>query len=277
MVTRSREKTKSKRQKKRHIFRVIIFVSGLILLSLFLWLCWFLLHWQALQIQNISIKGNTTIDTEKIYLLADDYLGGSYLGVIPYRNFLFLPKTDLVKQLIQSNLRIKDVEINRNGRQAIDIIISEFKDFALVCDFKQESCFYTDQYGYIFRNAPIIKNDPHIKFIVGDVGLYQLGQNLMSSGVFEKIISFSQSLDVEGIQTGFIYIKDDENFELQILAGPKILLNERTLDEAKAKLMIVLEDTESDISKNNLEKIDYIDLRYARKVFYLPQNSTGEF
>jgi len=117
-------------------------------------------------IKNIKVSGVSTIDPQNIKDIAQQILNSKQL-LASASNIFTLPKNQIKKEVLGKFLNVKDVIINKQLPDQIEIIIKERDEMALWCNQKPDenaykgqgtsspnnsNCFAIDENGIIFEN-----------------------------------------------------------------------------------------------------------------------------
>ena len=264
------------KKKRRRIFINKILLSTFSLLVIFTSLAYFS-RISAFNINSVEIQGNKVIDIETIKSVVDKDLTGNYLGFFPRTNFLIYPKSKIKKELTDQFKIIKDISINLKNLQTLSVNIEEREGKYTWCgndlptQTEQNQCYFMDDKGYIFGEAPYFSGNVYLKFF----GQADLGLNFFPD-IFSKLVSFDQSVEAMGIKTSSFLVKDDKTIELYLLSdtppplGPKIVLKtdsdfEKVTENLQTALSTEPLQTEF---KNKYSTLQYIYLQFGNKVYY---------
>lgn len=242
----------SRRLKRERIIRryfkilVIPFLSAVFLIILAN------LPW--LRIQEIEVNGAE--ENEKIARdLIKENLSGKIFLFFPADNIFFVNKQRLIKEIKNKFPEIKSADLRTNffGRR-IKVDIENRQIFAFTC--AEEKCFYLDERGVLFKQAPIMS---------GGILLEVIASSTESFGDFHKISFIARKIEenLKEDKLSKIILKGENSFELVFVSGLKIISDLETRPEKILRnLNIVLQSVKD---RKNLE---YIDLRFGNKAYY---------
>ena len=255
-------------------FCFLILMTGLVFLS----------RWKKINIENIQVSGNKVIDTDTIEAVVQKDLAGHYFWLFPKTNFLLYPKKYIRNNLENTFKRFLDVSISLDRMKTLKISVSEREGKYLWCgtlipalinDTSSYKCYFTDQYGYIFDEAPYFSGNVYFKFYgkndgnsANPAGTYFLKNN------FDKIVEFKNALSEFGLNPTSFWL--DENGDANIAlsseptAGAKIIFK---LDSDYEKITQNLQaaittDPLQTKLKTSLSSLLYIDLRFGNNIYY---------
>lgn len=267
MQARSNIKESLNKKKQASIRKKLFWYSILVLVLISLAL-WGLTN-DKIKIKDIKVSGNNSISTDEIMVLVNNQISKKYIWFIPTNNLLLLRKSDIIKDLLNSIKKINSIDIDVRGVTSIEIIIKERESKNLWCAGNvkdNKKCYFMDSNGYIFEESPsfsegsypeyfglIIENNP--------VGQYYFKDNFKNiSGLFDtlKRISFHPK---------YFLALDEHEYEVYILGGGKILINDKkSFESSLTNLQALVTNGYIKIDDESLKKIKYIDLRFGNKV-----------
>ncbi|MFC1720777.1 cell division protein FtsQ/DivIB [Patescibacteria group bacterium] len=247
------------------IFIILLFVMGI-------------LAWQSgnekVVISEISVSGNEIVKESDIQESVRKEMLGKYLWLFRKDNIFIYPKGDIEEAVFAIDKRIRALNIHRDSLTSVAVEIFERKPEYVWCESKTETgekCFFMDELGYIFVEAPQFSGSVFFTFYTprefnlrndSDDGV--LGNQLFEISEFEKFIAFKKEVEKIGFETiGFVE-KEENDFELLLTDDSKIIFNEeQNFDDLLENL-----DSSIDTIQTSTEPLEYIDLRFGNKVFY---------
>lgn len=234
------------------------------------------------RIRQISIEGAIGLDQEQLKGEALNFLKGKYLKLFPYDNIFILPEMKLTADLLETFPLLKEIAVRRDFPQKIFITVEERKAEVLWCSgsdsasipasststlnsLPKESCAFVDDSGFIFQSAPNFSGAIFLKFFDEREQPSGVGKMMTDSGEFQKLTSFAGLLKEKGFDVSKIILKDAGTYEVHLKESWYILLNDKNEpNQTFGNLELVFDQ---DI-KEKRPKLDYIDLRFGKKVFY---------
>ncbi len=262
------------KKKRQKILRRKIFLWGFLFLLVFTGLS-FLSKWEKININNIQISGNRVIDTKMIEGVVKENITGNYLWLFPKTNFLLYPKRSIQRELTDKFKRLKNISMSVKNLQTLDVSLTERTALYTYCgiapaelDSKNQKCYFMDESGYIFDEAPYFSGEVYTKFY-GNIGPYFFEPN------FAKLISLKEALKNIGVKPVVFFVEDNGDIEIFLSSttaqlGPVIFLKaDADFNQVAENLQTVLttEPLQSNF-KNKYSSLLYIDLRYGNKVYY---------
>lgn len=273
----SSSKVKETRRKKL-LTRVLLAV--LLLLILFI-LSIFISRIESINISNIVVKNEGSVVTKKdILKIANDNIFGKYINTYPKTNIFIYRKNKIESDIYNKFKRIKNVEIERVGFNRIDITIKERTPAGLWCDKKttvEEECYFLDEDGYVYADAPMFSGNVFFRNYGNIIEKEKIGTNFLNSKKFKEISFFVKS--IKDIDLNPISFFADENGDYEIYLGDNskdysfyggkiIFNNDDNLGEIFDNLKTILKEKVLTIGSSGDVQLDYIDLRFGKKVFY---------
>jgi len=266
------------RKHRRRVFLYKIFIF-LFLISIICYCLVYISRDSNLNISEIKISGNKVIETSLIKEVVEKELAGNYLYFFPKTNFIIYPQNKIKTELENKFKRIKDIFVNDKNIQTLEISLTERTASYTWCGDTAENtvsadqkCYFMDEDGFIFDEAPYFSGEVYFKFFgPADIGTYFSEKN------FKQIVYFKNTLVTMDLKPVSLRIIKDEG-DVKILlssknkmqAGPYITFK---IDSDYQNIIENLEtalDTEPLLSnfKNKYSSLEYIDLRFGNKVYY---------
>ena len=276
------------KNKKRKVLKKKIIFSLICFLFIFIGLI-FLSRWQRININNIEISGNKVIETEAIKSIVQKNITGYYLYFFPKTNFLLYPKNKIEEELNEKFKRLDSIKINDKNINNLEISVSEREGKYLWCggivpslvsDITSLKCYFMDQEGYIFDEAPYFSGNVYFKFYGGDDNL-NIGNppgSYFLPKYFKQIVVFKENLEKLNFKPKSFFQFGDQDHQDE---GYISLVSEPTsgasinfkLDSDYQKITenlqaaISTEPLRSEL-KNKFSSLLYIDLKFGNKVYY---------
>lgn len=254
------------------IFSCIIFI--LIFAILFFRLSFF-------QIKTINVIGAKNLNQKELEEKALSVLNGNLLYFLPRTSRFFYSKDNINKALTEEYKDIDAMNIKSSGLSAININIVERLPNALVCSGFQEedendSCFYSDNNGYIYSQAPKISEGVYsIYFLNSDSDSFKIGSNFIDPAKFKELQKFYQDVNTSGIKPSGILINNDDSYELYVKnkdsSNAVVYFDNRIPFEKTSSNLIVFWQNAMNkkLGTSTIPIFDYINLRFGNNIFYL--------
>jgi hypothetical protein len=270
------------KRKMRKAFLLKASLVFLIFIALFVGAI-FLSRWKKINIQEIKVSGIQASDADEVKTAVEQELSGYYLHFFPKTNILLFPSRKIQNKLAVEFKRFKDISLKISGTETLSVSLSERKGSYLWCGDQfipvaTEKCYFMDDTGYIFEEAPYFSGNVYFKFF-GKFASDEsdpLGVSYLP-GLFGKLISFKNTLDNIGITSFALQGMDTGDMEFFLYSPssskalpPAIIFNS---DADFTKLLenlqtaITTEPLQTDFQKN-YASMKYIDLRFGNRVYY---------
>ena len=262
------KKKKHKILRRKIFFLICFFILILVGLSFFS-------KWENININDIQILGNKVIETKMIESVVKEKIIGNYLWFFPKTNFLFYPKGQIKKELADKFKRLKNISLNIQNFKTLNIFLTERTALYTYCglapaelDASNQKCYFVDNSGYIFDEAPYFSGEVYLKFY-GKTDSYFFQPN------FNKLISFKETLQKIGVKPVVFFVEDNGDMKVFLSSttsqlGPFINLKADTdFNQVIENLQSVLttEPLKTEF-KTKYSSLLYIDLRFGNKVYY---------
>jgi hypothetical protein len=251
--------------------------------------CVYISRISIFQINRVEVIGNKVVDTEAITEIAQKEMVGKYLWLFPKINILLYPRNAIKKELSNNFRRLNTINLNIKTKNTLQITVTERTGVYTWCGparnmtdttgiTKAEKCYFMDENGYIFDEAPYFSGEVYFKFY----GLTNIkdSSNPVGSSFgekdFKQLISFKNVLVNLGMKPTALYSSEDGDIHVLLSGGitgktgPEIIL------KADSDFGVMAENLQAALStepfqsdfKNKYSSLVYIDLRYGNKVFY---------
>ena len=252
-----------KRIKRKKIFSRVFFVSLVLLsvLSLFTALFFYI---DRFKIKNITIEGATDLSKEFLTQELQGVLKSKSLGIFPRDRIFFFPYDDVRIKLMNSFKKFSSVQIEGRFSQNLLVKIEERQPVAVFCAEEQKNCYFIDEGGFIFVDAPFFSsgvfpqfsdNRAHHKPSVGDF--------LIDGEEARRIFDFMKLMPAD-YSVAQILLENDGVYKFLTKEGWQIILQkDDDFEVAHQNFLASLNEI-----KDKRKNLDYIDLRFGGKVFF---------
>lgn len=260
------------RRVRRRRLVILSVMYGLLALSLFLVL-WQLSHAPFWRIDALEISGTRAIPHQDIFNFVTERLDGGYGGVFSKRNALIAPRSSIQEELVREFPRIRKVDVDATNFHTLEVEITEHEPKALTCRTGSNKCYFVNEEGYVFDEAPTflggsyvvysasLVDDPLGKLFLADTGGFAQLHAFVES--LERLSLFPRTVTIE--KNSFIVSARVRSRDIQLLFSRSLPYNESFLN-----LEAILR--EEDFS---VESVGSIDLRFGNKVFFKPHAEVG--
>ena len=302
IVLNSTRLSKLKKHRQRLILnKILVTFFGLLTICISLV---FVSRLGSLNINNIEIVGNKVIDTKVITTNIQGELMGNYLWFFPKTNLLFYPENSIKSSLQLNFKRLKDINLSIKNGRTLEVSVSERAAKYMWCGVdapadvgrpqsgrttSAESCYFMDEDGYIFDQAPYFSGEVYFKFYgTPDVPVVSIPQGgsqtagtnpsglYFSQQNFKQLISFKDTLINLGLKPIAIYTTTEGDVHVILSQGSPNTARPEIILKLGADYENVAENLEAAITtdplqtqfKNKYSSLKYIDLRFGNKVYY---------
>lgn len=238
-----------------------------------------------MSVETILVTGGTTsISSTDIESVAKNSLSGNYWHLFSKKNIFLYSKKRIIENLLTQFQSLRSVDISTVDFQTIEVTIAERKISALWCvgdgvtTLKNNSCYFTDDQGYVFDPAPEFSSGAFFR-LYGVLGENPLGRSYIEPVNYAQILSFRDRLETVGIRVNGLLTLPDNDYHLLLdtsvasSTSTSFIAIPHTFESTSLynDLMVVLDQSElkSHRTKSgHIVGVDYIDLRFHNKVFY---------
>ncbi|GEM_PF-2068191 len=264
---------KSRTYRRERLLRRTLYGAGAVLALLLLLVA--LSRLPALQLQQISVQGTTFVGEAAVEKVIRTSLAGSYLGIVPRANFLVYSRDALEAAVERQFLRIASLTFTEQSPRALRVVIHEREPDAVWCEgsfvaVHARHCFYVDRDGVLYDQAPEFSGPVYFEFYGYVRQPPQLGDAILPVAQLTLARSVRNVLRALALEPVALVILPDRSYELVTEKGWKILFDAGgdagTMGEHLRAALTSDVLTKRLADRNNA--LDYIDLRYGKKVFY---------
>lgn len=259
-------------KKKQIEMRIRIFIISLVFIILIV-VPIIILRNSHLIISNIELKGNVVTNSEELQTIIADDLAGNYFWVIPRSDALLYPKQKIIKDLMNKEPRLSMVELKLLNLKNLSVIVAERTPKALYCKdvtdtLNPAGCYFIDASGFIFSEAPSFSGGVYFVYSSDPVLDTPLRTQYFDTKKFNQLDVFIKSLGDIGLYPKIFILKNDEYHLILSNGGDIMWKATQDLEQVRSNLSSFIEDASFQQNKNNLNNIQYIDLRFGNKIFY---------
>lgn len=239
---------------KKELFWIIFLI--IILLSLIFYL---LIFSNIFQLKHIEVSGNEKIEKESIISFVENKARKKIISLESNSIFLFLIE-NVQEETIKAFPRIKEIKICLRLPQTIKVFVIERNSLGRWCN-KHEECYLIDNEGVLFEKIETSSNKM-ILFRSKRKG--QEGSKVLTKEELKIAMKIWEEIknDFEILEFEF----DSNTLTAETTKNGKLLFNlNNDIDSQLLKLKSVINEK---LSKEKIDKIDYIDLRFGDRVYF---------
>lgn len=272
----------------------------LVLYALFVLASW-LSYRPLFALTSIDIGGTHAISNLEVQNIAEHALHTRVLYRIDRNNMLLYPSSAVLEQIKAKYPRVKDAQLQFDGRHKIVISVEEYLPALLYCmgfeNFKESThmknltdatttepiestttdsqslstCYFADEQGYVFASAPNYAGYPFIAIVASSTShmkaISPVGTYALDAETFHNIQGFISQLNTIGFTTHAVELLAEHDIRIKT-DRPWDILWTTTKDptESIKNLGLVLDSITKD--KKAEGEITVIDLRFGNKIFY---------
>lgn len=251
-------------QRRKHVLK-IYFWSAFLGLVLIIGSFLYYIYSPDYIIRETHIRGVTLSNESKIKEITQKYLNIKKLNIIPINNWLLFPIEE-VRLSLQSDPTIKDAKVEvRAGDLYIEVV--EREPSYVWCGENTDaikSCYFVDDEGIVFAEAPIFQGSTYIKVfkhIEGEILGTKIEDKEFLSALSLTVAEVKPlSLDIRNVILG-----SSTHVTLEDRSGLKLYVDKNTSPQD------ILERLKAFMSSkevfNSFSDFEYIDLRSEHKIF----------
>lgn len=218
---------------------------------------WSLLLSPFIKITEITLPEND--------VMASDTVSNAVSNQLPLglsANLFLLSKNHLKNELASLFPAITKIEIDKEFFHTLKIDFIKRMPLGIWCS---ANCYYFDEDGIIFKEAPVSEGSLILKINDNKTGV-SLGDQVLSSDQLRFITEFNNKIgDNNKFKIIEFKIKPAPDLEAVTSGGWSIYLDQsQNPSVAASNLLIILDEA----VKNKASNLEYIDLRIPTRVFY---------
>lgn len=251
------DRQKKGRKKKLYVLIAALFVILVILSIYFIYIS------PYFRIQQVDITGLQNIKEDQFRQIIQKELDKGF--IFKHDNILLFD-SEKVRQDISDNYLLEWLNIEKEYRPAMIFIGLEEKVSALTY-LTAENCYNIDLTGAIVEKCNHLSTD-FIQIRDASEAQKNIGDSAINQATVRYIIQLNDELESQGVDIRTFKVISKDSSDLRVLTdqGFEIYFN-RSL-EIKEQLVRFNILVREEIGAENLDKINYIDLRFGDKVFY---------
>ena len=282
--TDAREEIKRKKRLQTRRKRVVRFyTTGIFLLLLIGGVFWGL-HHERFTISEVKVVGNQTVSAQVVMEIASRHLQKSYWWLIPKSTALTYPKQAIIKDILETSGYVESLDFKVNNWQELIIEVKERSAAYIWCATGvEQSCFLADSSGYLFSTAPTFSDN--IMFIINSsLPASPLGTRPLEIASFQRLVLAIEAMP-EILRTAKLSRVEVSEVEILPLGDYAFHIVERgptsrdqwqfkwndqqDLSVVATYLAAVWSAADFIDQKGQAgAKLEYIDLRFGKKIFY---------
>lgn len=245
-------------KKKKSIFYNRFFWLVILAVIVIIAMFYLLFFSPVFQIKDIQVIGKTSF-VEK------EAVGVFITGLIPARfllttseNIFVVKRAKLISAALKQFPEVRQFKIQK--KLPSTLIIEVFERIPVANFYIGEGCYFVDEEGVIFK-----KSDAEMLVLKTEDNSAGIGKRIVEEDLFKKVLGTIRKLeDTLSVSTKECLVTDLKIELITENRGTLIFDPQKDLDEQIDNLKLILE---KEISQEDLNNIDHIDLRYD-KIFY---------
>jgi hypothetical protein len=250
-----------KRRKKYKLYGWIILAGIIAVLASFL----YYVFSARFQINEVEVKGVTLAEKELIQKEAEKYLDTTLWKYIPRNNWLLI-QTDLLRAHIQTIPAIKDAKVAVRDNKIVLTVIERNPTYLWCGEDREmvEECFFVDEEGIIFAEAPVFHGEAYLKFFKKIEGEYK-GMMLATSSVLASINESVHLLEEATLQIHKVVLTSDTTATLQDESGFNVFIS---LESTPAEVIGRINAFKKSEAFTSFDVLEYVNIESEHKIFF---------
>jgi len=249
-------KEKKKKKKFFLVSTITAFIVTIVLIFIFLISPYF-------KIKKIDIVGIQSIKEEHLQQIIDFEMNK---GTIFRHNNIFLFNKANLERNIAENYLLESLEIKKQFYPAqIQIVLAE--KVSALAFLTPDNCFNIDLLGFIIEKCNQLSHE-FIQIRDEKSENKKIGDHVLTQDDVRYIIQLNESLESQGIGVRTFKVVSNNSSDIRVLTekGYEIYFNQKmTIEEQLVRFNVLVRE---EIGPDNMDKVNYIDLRFGEKIFY---------
>lgn len=274
LVSTKQEALIAERRKYSKRKRNVFFLFIILLLVLF----FILIRKPYFRINTVNVSGVTLVNNGEVKSFVENYISGYRFFLLPKNSIIFLDKEKLQYSISMKFPRLENIKISKGHNLNIEITEPIFESMycnVIPLDLEIQKCYLLHQDGKIASVAPEFSYSPYFTIykITGDVPY--VGQNIITLEEINRIKQIKNKINSYNINTaGYVYgstydeVLLDTGNSFKELPRVRILQNATDLDVDSVMGPAIKDKTVQKLLIENLNDLEYIDLRFNGQVVY---------
>jgi hypothetical protein len=239
---------------------------------------------EKLLISQISVEGNKTASDFEVRQVVSEQLAGKYWRLYPKRNALLFSRDRVIGAVEKAFPRLSSIELEQKDLRSLTLSVKERRGEFLWC-LPTEDCYFADGDGFVFAPAPKFSSPLYFEFLSANndspVGKFPLPpadlRKLINAEKEITAILAASSLQGQRVYQATPAELRDWYFKIKGSSGEETWEIRLDLDQDFNLVMktLTLALVNPDFIKDQAthhSKLEYLDLRFAPKVFYRYNN-----
>lgn len=245
----------------------------------------FLAYRPKLLIAQVSVTGNKTVSNLALRQVINAQLSGKYWGLYPKNNAFLYPRAELIAALTAAFPRLSAITLDQPDSRRLALTVKERRGEYLWClpspaDVPDNDCYFADETGFVFAPAPQFSSPLYFEFVAAN-SESPLGRQALPEADWQKLLSAKQELSIilassflgeqklwqaapAELRDWYFHAKSPtgRDWEIRLDLDQDLTVAFQTLRSVLVEPGFISE------SLANQSELEYLDLRFAPKVFY---------
>jgi|GEM_PF-3051316 len=284
MVRRLRYHQRKRRTQQRTVIRRSFF--GLIAFVVIGYVALFgIAQVPFFRINDIEIEGGETIADEEAIAIIDELVDENFIPLIPKRHHIFFPRKKVKDALYENFSRVESIELIMLEKSVRVEMFERAPNFVVCRDAALRNCWYGDDMGGIFQEAPSYTPGVYLQFVDENLNPGSLPYDWIESDELALYQDFRKRIQENDTDIEVIDISDDilTSYAIDSLFGVRVPDESRIFtrkysvtegDEAHEELFTILElvrnKHEAFVERlvKNADDFEYLDISVPDKVYF---------
>lgn len=267
------------------------------LLALVFGLFVLLLYKPFFRFSTIRVVGAESLHTSDIGTEAQQVLREKYIWIIPKASWVTYPRKALRTHITNSFSRIEELSFSTDRFDTLVIKVKEWDPAYLWCGYLSSTeenveiapvpdlpeCYYMDEQGIIFSEAPYFSNGVYVMMYTTDPSYHSVGMDdqVLSPELFKRALAIRDVLYTRGLSVSYMVFEshNDVRIGIDYIHGVRIpdalvWVNLDMSDQEIATMfaLVLGHTTFNDRFAIQSDDLEYIDLRFSGKILFRFRN-----
>ncbi len=280
-MAHTRQELRQRNKQARHRLwwrRAVALLILLLILSIVAILFLRLDRWQ---LGAIVVRGNQAAGVGELSQAVDKLLAGNYGQVLPRRQRWFYPEREIRETLLQQFPRLNSVATYVE-QGALVLLVKEHGPAAIWCLVDRSKCYFINQQAQVFSLAPEFSRPIYLTIVKANAEPSIPGTAPFSAADLDYILNWRDAAQKlfnqywpEPVNIFLVTGAEGDDYRLSIAPASSPDSNFQVLINLQQDSSLLFRTLESLLQSKSLGDLgdralplDYLDLRFAPKVFY---------
>ena len=217
------------------------------------------------QVKNIEVLGVEGETAAAASEAAAANLSGETLWFFPHSDIFFVSAKSIASDVVSRSPEISSVTVSKKFFNTLVINIEMKNPVAVWC--LDGACDVLDSSGMAFDATTTYATTTFVTF--GNGKIPHIGASILPPSEFPSLMAFIYNLPQRGLETSSASISDGGEVHINIATSSALIVDpSKNLSQSLANLDLLLTNKTSGMTVDQINSLQYLDLRFPDKIFY---------